>query len=409
MKRRVVITGLGVLCAAGEGHAALWKQIQSGESAIRPLCLGEGQETFETLAGVVPDFCAEKYIEQRKSLKVMARDIQLAVASAKLAYEDARFPKASIEKTRAGVIVGSGVLDHELDELAYSVQQSLDSERRLDLKRFGEDGMGALFPLWLLKYLPNMPACHISILFDFQGPNNTLTSGASAALQAIGEAFFIIQRGHADVMLAGGAESKTNAHGLSQYQVMRVLSKAKEPSAYRPFESGRDGFIAGEGAAFLVLEEYERARSRGATIYAEIGGFGSSFYDGRRQALKAAVDDAKITAKDIDFVQGSGIGLDADDSAELEAMRAFFPSEVSAGLLKPVVGFTGFAAGAVDAASCALAVKEQTVPPSTQNRSVFPFRFHPKPVKQPIRNALVNTFGFNGQAASLVLKSGAAS
>ena len=135
--------------------------------------------------------------------------------------------KAVITAKEDGVIVGSGVLNHELDELAYGIQNSIGDNGRLDLKKFGAEGMTALFPLWLLKYLPNMPACHISILFDFRGPNNTITTGASAGLQAVGEAARIIQRGAADLMLAGAAESKVNAVGISQYEILGVLNKSR--------------------------------------------------------------------------------------------------------------------------------------------------------------------------------------
>ena len=169
MKRRVVITGLGAVTALGEGAETLWKAALEKRSGIDTLCY---EENWKTVGAFLKDFEPEKYIEQRKALKVMARDIQLAVAGAKLAMDDSNLNLSKTNRERFGVVVGSGVLNHELDELAQSVQNSLGPSGKLDLTKFGDSGLSSLFPLWLLKYLPNMSACHISILFDLQGMNN---------------------------------------------------------------------------------------------------------------------------------------------------------------------------------------------------------------------------------------------
>ncbi len=185
-RRRVVITGLGAVTALGEGAGALWNAAIEGRSGISVVKTFD--DKWQPLGACVENFEPEKFVTQRKSIKVMARDIQLAVAAASLAVDDAGARSLDIPRDRFGVIVGSGVLNHELDELAMSLQASLDEKGAPNLKKFGENGMSSLFPLWLLKYLPNMPACHISILFDLQGMNNTLTTGDSAGLQAVGEA-----------------------------------------------------------------------------------------------------------------------------------------------------------------------------------------------------------------------------
>ena len=336
--KRVVITGLGAVTALGEGVAPLWDAVKAGRSGIDTIQFGEGDGIWKTVGARIADFEPEKYVTQRKSLKVMARDIQLAVAGASLAMEDSGLKAGGYDPERFGVILGSGVLNHELDELAYSVGNSLDDDKKLDLKKFGNDGLSSLFPLWLLKYLPNMPACHISILFDLRGMNNTLTTGASGGLQAVGEALRIIERGDASLMLAGAAESKVNPVGLSEHKILDVEDTA-----------------VGEGGGFVVLEELEHAKKRGAKIYAEAAGFGSSFREGRDIATQAALADAKIKAADIQYTQAS---------------------------VKPITGFTGCASGALD-----LVISTKTLCEQKQ-----------------IKYALTNTFGPNGPAASLITR-----
>src|SRR3989338_8608854 len=167
MKRRVVITGLGAVTALPEGAETRWKAVLEKRSGIGPLSYGEN---WKSIGAFLQNFEPEKYIEQKKSLKAMARDIQLAVAGAKLTLDDSNLKLSKTNRERFGVVVGSGVLNHELDELAYSIQNAVGADGKIDLKKFGEEGLPALFPLWLLKYLPNMSACHISIFFNLAGP-----------------------------------------------------------------------------------------------------------------------------------------------------------------------------------------------------------------------------------------------
>lgn len=402
MKKRVVITGLGALTAAGEGAGRLWEAVRHGQTAKTSMDFGGESVTAARIA----DFVPEKFIHQRKSLKVMARDIQLAVAAAKLALEDSGLDVSGFNHERFGVITGSGVLNHELEELAASVKSSLGANGALDLKKFGEEGMGSLFPLWLLKYLPNMPACHISILFNLQGPNNTITTGPSAGLQAVGEAFRIIQRGSADQMLAGAAESKVNPVGLSQYQILGVLAQD-----YRPFDSRSHGFIPGEGAGFLVLEELDHAKKRGASIYAEITGFGSSSRTGQKNAMQSALAEAQTDPSKLHYVQAAGLGLEEEDRLEAEAIEAVWGNaakDLWVAASKPVTGFTGFAAGALDLIISTLALEEQMVPAAMnleRPRRESKFQWvKSAPRKMKFDHALTNTFGFGGQCVSMVTR-----
>ena len=413
MSRRVVITGLGAITAAGLGAEALWKAALAGRSAVDSVEF-YGANGWKPIGAAVREFDPEKFISQRKALKVMARDIQFAVAASSLALEDAGLKSASFDRERFGVIVGSGVLNHELDELAYSVQSSLDSDGNLSLKKFGEDGLSALFPLWLLKYLPNMPACHVSILFDLQGPNNTITTGPSAGLQAVGEAYRIIQRGSADRMLAGGAESKLNPVGLSHYKILGILceSNGNPAKAYRPFDAGSTGLVIGEGSGFVVLEEFEHARKRGARIYAELAGFGSSCATGEEVAIKAALTEAKVDPARLGYVQASGLGLETDDLREADAIEKAIcggqAREVAVSASKPVMGFTGFSSGVLDLAISTLALRDGLVAPTInfeKPRRDFKFRVVAgAPLRKDLRSVLVNNFGFGGQSASVVLR-----
>ncbi|MBI2095217.1 MAG: beta-ketoacyl-[acyl-carrier-protein] synthase family protein [Candidatus Omnitrophica bacterium] len=414
MRKRVVITGAGALTATGEGAEALWQAVVRGDSGIGRVSLdGNGAAAAGGLAAArVPDFDAERFVSQKKTLKVMARDIQFAVAGAALAAKDARLGPG-LDPERCGVIVGAGVLNHEIEELAVSIGNSLDGAGRLDLRRFGEEGIPSLFPLWLLKYLPNMPACHISILLNFQGMNNTITTGATSGLQAIGEAFRILERGDADLLLAGGAESKVNPVGLSEYQVLGVLSESASENpkaAYRPFDAGADGFVVGEGAGFLVLEELEHARKRGASIIAEVVGFGSSSDTGLGEAMQAALGEAGIRPDRLGYLQASGIGLPEEDLREILAIQGIFNGAgrrlvVSAS--KPVTGFTGFASGALDVIVSSYALKNQIIPPTLnfkRPRVPLGFRLLAEPKAGDIRFAMTNACGLNGHSASLITK-----
>ncbi len=411
MKREVVITGLGVLSAAGEGVTPLWDAWISGRSAIEDLSF----DGWNPTGAYLKDFNPERYIANRKSIKVMARDIQMAVGAAKLAMEDSKINLSELDHDKAGITVGAGVLSHELDELASSVKSSYDEKGDLSLERFGEEGLHALFPLWLLKYLPNMPACHISILFDLRGPSNTITTGASSGLQAVEEACRIIERGTANMMLAGGAESKINPVGYSQYASLKSLSEKngqKDPKKlYRPFDHKAQGLVPGEGACFLVFEELEHARKRGATIYAKVAGYGSSSSDGQSHAIRAAFQKSGLTAKDISYIQASGIGIAADDRQEMKALTENFGShskETWVSASKPVTGFTGFVSGALDLLIAVKALNAQQIGP-IQNfeQAAIPFDF--KVVKQnavsvPLQRALVTSFGLGGPSSSVIIE-----
>jgi 3-oxoacyl-[acyl-carrier-protein] synthase II len=412
VKRRVVVTGLGALASSGEGAPSLWEAVVEQRTAIG--MLSHFGENWQVPGAWIQNFEPDKYIAQRKSIKVMARDIQLAMGAAKLAMDDSKVEGYVESRQRFGVVIGSGVLDHELDELLPCLQNALDDKKNINLKKFGSEGISALFPLWLLKYLPNMPACHISVNFNLQGINNTLTTGVSAGLSAVGESFRIIQRNSADAMLAGASESKTNPVGIAQYGILGGLldfNKANIKTAYKFFDTESDGFIVGEGAGFVVLEEYERAQKRNAKIYGEIVGFGSSSMNGQKIAMEKALSDAGISKKEITYIQAAGLGLAQDDLKEISAIQEVFGPEAKNIFVtgsKPVIGFTGFASGILDFIISSVALTKHMIPPAMNlNKPAVKWDFTVPthaPVSKEIKHVMINAFGFNGQCASVVIK-----
>ena len=215
----------------------------------------------------------------RKNVKVMSRAMQFAVGAAGLALEDSSLQLAEEDAERIGVVMGTGIVPVDLGELAPVIKEAYDRDGRLQPASLVRRGESVLFPLWILKHLPNMVAAHISLAFNAQGPNSTITTACAAGTQAVGEAYRLIARGDADIVLAGGADSRLDPLLLLAYTALGALSRAERPAeeVSRPFDAQRDGFVLGEGAGVLVLEELEHARRRGATLYAEVLGLGSSF------------------------------------------------------------------------------------------------------------------------------------
>lgn len=366
-ERRVVITGIGTVNACGLGYEPLWQAAVKGESAIRLLPEFATNGSPVRVGGEIPNFQAADFVKERKSLKVMSRDIRLAVAASTLAVRDAGLVVESMDATRAGVTLGAPLINNELDELGLGIRESLDAEKRFQIKRFGREGIRALYPLWLLKYLPNMPACHISMTHRLKGPNNTLMTSSTGGLQAIGEAFRTIQRDDSDLMLAGATDSKLNPIGLARLHLLGILStNGHEPRrAYRPFDRSRDGMVVGEGAGIFVLEEREHARRRGAKIYGEILGYGTHF-DREGRSIKRALEEAGRSAEEIDFVHAHGSGIPEEDISEAKRIAGIFGNgtrRIPVTATKSVTGHLVDAAGTVEMSLALLALGRKVIPP----------------------------------------------
>jgi 3-oxoacyl-[acyl-carrier-protein] synthase II len=417
--RRAVLTGIGVLSAIGQDAASFWDSLQAGRGGIRTI---QGLDTSGLpvhIAAQVLPFDAKKFVEkdQRKSLKMMARTVQLAVAAAHLALKDSGVNRPQLDPTRFGIEFGCGLIATELDELGDAAAVSANgTPGQVDLEKWGGEGLERIQPLWMLKYLPNMPACHISIFHDARGPNNTITANDVAGLLALGEAYRILVRDEADFFFVGGAESKINGLSLVRQCLFEPLSRRNdEPEkACRPFDKCRDGVVLGEGAGVLIMEELEHARRRNARIYAEVVGFGSSFDRGRKgkglaRAIRAALGDAGIGPEDIDHVNAHGVG-----SVEGDAWEARGINEVFGGLETPVlaaksyIGHLGAGGAPLELAASLLGFQHGVVPATLNFQEPDPacpvhvISGTPRPVKRA--HVLKISATSMGQCAALVCR-----
>ena len=439
--RRVVVTGLGAVSAAGVGLRPLLEALHAGTSQTRRI-VGFDPSGFPCqVAGEVLDFSARGFVPKsyRKAVKVMARDIELAVAAADLAFRDAAMATPGMNGTgegggaattvggydgsRVACNIGAGLICADLNELGAAIQTSLDEHHRLDFARWGREGMNNLTPLWLLKYLPNMLACHVTIIHALKGPSNTITCGEASALLSIAEAASQIARGDADAAIAGGAETKLNPMGLlRQGKLGRLTTNANDApgQACRPFDSGHAGTVLGEGAGLLVLEEADCAVRRGARIYAELVGFGAaadpSGCDPHARhcgnfhlACRRALEDAGIGAGQLDLVIAHGTGVPHEDTLEAARLSEMLePGSAEVLALTGAIGDTHAAAGALGAAVAATALFEQKVPASVNFDSPAAdcqsLRVSRQSHERTLRYALVECFSHAGQSAAAVLK-----
>jgi 3-oxoacyl-[acyl-carrier-protein] synthase II len=373
--RRAVLTGIGVASPIGMDLATFWDAFLQGSSGVKPIRSFDTSGLPISFGGEIPDFDAKKYVEkkERKSLKVMARTIQLAVAAAQLALDDAQIDKQKLDPTRFGVEFGAGLIATELPELGPAAQVSANCQPgAVDLEKWGKDGLGAMPPLWMLKYLPNMPACHVSILHNAQGPNNSITQSDVYGVLALGEAYRIVARNQADFFLVGGSDSKLNPLSMVRQALFESLSKrnASPERACRPFDKERDGLVVGEGAGVLVLEDLEHARRRNARVYAEVIGFGSAFDRDRSgaglaRAIRAALGDANIMPDQIDHINAQGFSMIEEDIWEARGILDVFGGRqppVPVFAAKSYFGNLGAGSGTTELAASLLALEHGTLP-----------------------------------------------
>ncbi len=426
--RRVVVSGVGVVGPNGVGRKAFWDACKAGRSGIRPIRSFDARNHPVRVAGEVPDdFDASKYVPEscRKQLKTMSRAARFGLAAAGLAVTDSGLVLPVTDPTRVGVVMGSGVVPIDLGELAPMLARAVNEDGSFDPTQLpAADGGSPLFPLWLLKHLPNMLAAHVSMAFGCQGPNNTIVTACVAGTQAVGEGFRMIARGEADVILAGGADSRIDPLMLLAYYALGTLSKADRCACERsrPFDRERDGFVLSEGAAVLVLEEYEAAKSRGADIYAEVSGFGSTFdaYSvtkpdpegkGGARAIQVALTEAGIDPSEVEYINAHGTSTRLNDAMETAAVKRVFGDHarsLTLSSIKSMIGHSIGAAGAIEAAALALTLKEQVVPPTINLHRPDPacdLDYTPLSARDArLRCGMSTSFGFGGQNGALVMK-----
>jgi 3-oxoacyl-[acyl-carrier-protein] synthase II len=446
MARRVVVTGLGPVCGAGIGIDPAWQAVTAGRSAIGPIVAFDPAGFPCRIAAEVKDLKVSNFIPKsyRKAAKVMARDIELAVAAADQAARDAKLvtrgtaaaeaDKLSYDPPRVGAHIGAGLIAADLNELTEALAVARSEGGAFDMHAWGREGMTHLTPLWLLKYLPNMLACHVTIIHDAQGPSNTITCGEASSGLSIGESLRVIQRGAADACFCGGTESKLNPMAFLRQVFTERLNTAdndRPDKAVRPFCQTAAGTVIGEGGAIVVLEEAEAFARRAAAApegakpraYAEIAGFAASQTvhpesrnlkpdpqgRGIAAAIRGAMREAGVTPDQIDLIMPFGLGWRASDEAEAAALRSVFGArlpQVPVISIKPLLGNCGAGSGGLDVCVAARALAEQTLPASVNcEKPLDGLNAAPAASRQAgLRYALTFSSSHGGQNAALVLK-----
>jgi 3-oxoacyl-[acyl-carrier-protein] synthase II len=429
--RRVVITGIGVISPVGIGAKAFWDNLLAGKVGVRRIAAWDPGGFPSQVGGEVPAYKIGDYVPKsyRKATKVMARDIELAVVAADDAFKDAGLKSKAYTETpeiptaRFGCNIGAGLINVDLNELTAALHTARGDNNKLDLKRWGTEGLNNLTPLWLLKYLPNMLACHVTIIHELKGPSNTITCADASSHLAIGEAFRTIQRGSADLAICGGAETKVLPMSVMRQVLLRRVTETHNESpetAVRPFDADADGTAVGEGGGLLILEEYEHAQKRGAKMYAELVGFGASqdTYSVTKpdpkgtsygKAISKALADANVPPNAVDVMVPCGLGIPGHDRAELAGLHQVFGGGLERVPLAPIKAQTGnLAAGSgVDAAAAVLALHHNKIPAALNTRK--PVDGLKLNVKPEARDAEVNVsvssvYSLGGQNAALVFK-----
>ncbi|MCD4831854.1 MAG: beta-ketoacyl-[acyl-carrier-protein] synthase family protein [Anaerohalosphaeraceae bacterium] len=431
--RRAVITGLGAITPLGLSYKDLWSRLCEGRSGIDTIKAFDASGFTCQIAGEVGDFKIRDHIQksQRKTTKLMSRDIELAIIASNEAFADAGLvtratdeANVTINPAKTAICLGAGLISCDLIELAPAVAKSI-SDGKFDIRKWGKDGLDALTPVWLLKYLPNMLACHVGITHDIQGPSNTITCAEVASLLAIAEATQIIQRGSAEMALAGGGEAKVNPMVLIKQCLNKraIADYDGDPQdACRPFDAKAGGSVFGEAAANVIIESAEAAEKRGAKIYAELAGLGQSNSlnadyrhlekngKGLQIAIEEAISQAGISPEEIGLIIPHGSAIACDDTAEATAIYNATNGKaenISTLPTKSMVSNTGAAGGAIDviAACCAM---EAGVIPAAKNFNTpadgCKLNIPLKPVEKKIKYALCCGYTYGGQTAAVILK-----
>jgi 3-oxoacyl-[acyl-carrier-protein] synthase II len=377
--RRVAVTGIGVLTAIGDGRGETWKALLDGLSGIGPIQGYDASSLRTRIAAELADFKPTRYAH-RKSLRMTTRNDQLAIAGAALAVEDAGLDldAAGYAPERAGVFVGG---NKEISNPEHLLNGSLAGRRedgRADLRQLGERASSAFYPLYFVEGLQSASLFHLSHAHGFKGANSYYHGTADAGVTALARGFRSIRHGESDVVIAGGFDDAASWWAMSKMDGLGVLTTLNEAGAgaFRPYDRERGGSVLGEGSAFLVLEEWESARRRGAHVYAEVGGFGATqdpdlvtpHPDGEplAAAVKRALREAEVHAGDVDYVAAHGCATRLGDRTEARALTRVFgrDSATAAGSVKPATGHLVAGAGALNAAVCAMAIDGSALPPT---------------------------------------------
>jgi len=406
--RRVVITGLGVISPVGTGIEKFWANLLDGQSGIGPITRFDASELSTRIAGEVKDFEVENYIDKKEARR-MDLFTQYAVAAAKMAVEDSGMDLRQVDLNRMGVILGSGI----------GGIATMEEQHKVLVNK----GPNRVSPFMVPMMIVNMAAGQISIHLGAKGPNITVVSACASGTNAVGDAFKLIQRGDADIVIGGGAEASITPLSFAGFCSMKALStRNDEPTkASRPFDKERDGFIMGEGSAILILESLEHAQKRGAKIYAEVLGYGATADahhitapapegEGAARAMQMALNDAGLKPEQIDYINAHGTSTELNDKFETLAIKQVFGPAVDKLMVSSTKSMTGHllgAAGALELAVTALALRDGQIPPTINYENPDPdcdLDYVPNVKREKkIHYALSNSLGFGGHNATVVL------
>ncbi len=409
MKNRVVITGVGPVTAVGTGKDVFWRNIKAGISGIDIIDRFDISDYSSKIGGQVKDFSPDDFMD-KKEAKRMDRFTQFAIASSQLAVEDSQLNLNNVDKNRLGVILGSGIGGIETFEQQHTILQS--------------KGPGRVSPFFVPMMISNIAAGYVSIMFGAKGYNATIVTACASATSALGIAFKAIQRGDVDVVIAGGSEASITPMAVAGFCAMKALSTRNDDpkAASRPFDANRDGFVIGEGAGILILENMEHAINRGARIYCEIAGYGATADahhitvpapegEGGARAMKMAIDDGGIEPGMVDYINAHGTSTPYNDKFETMAIKTIFGKHaynLAISSTKSMIGHSLGAAGGIEAIVTALSIYEGYLSPTinyTTKDEDCDLDYVPNTGRgADINYALSNSFGFGGQNATILFK-----
>jgi len=431
MRQRVVITGMGIVCPLGHDVETVWRAMMQGASGVAATTIFDASTFPTTFSAEVKDYDLAAYVRDIERHRYCNRGSAFAVGATVQACKQARIDVETeqitdgIDRRRMGIYLGAGEGSVNNEVFFEAIRAGWDTTAsKMDWRNWFRTALAGMEPMHELEQEPNMPAAHIAMLTGARGPTRSCLTACAASTQAVGEAAMTIRHGQADVVIAGGAHSMIHPLGLTGFNRLTALSTRNDSpqTASRPFTASRDGFILGEGAAVVILESLESAKKRGVEILAEVIGYGSSsdafrvtdmHEEGRGaiQAIQAALDDAAITYKDVDYISTHGTSTAENDSIETKAIKAVFKENaknIPASSVKSMMGHLIGATGAAELITCVLAIRDNVVPPTTNLNDPDPeldLDYVPnKPRKHKVDIALNESFGFGGQNNVVIVR-----
>lgn len=421
-RRRVVVTGIGMINPMGWDVTTVWSGLKEGKSGVAPTTLFDATGFPTRISAEIKNWDITQAVDDGAEHVRRGRHTQFAIAAATQAVTDSGLLDTIDDPTRIGVYLGSGEGNQDFGTFSRMMTAALTSGE-YDARRFIAAGIELLDPAKELEQEPNMPAAHLAARFNAQGPNFNCLTACAASSQAVGEATEIIRRGEADAMLAGGTHSMIHPFGVTGFNLLTALSESNDDptKASRPFDAGRNGFVLGEGAAMVILEELEAAKARGATIYGEVAGYGTTADayritdippdgHGGIAAMRMAIADAGLTPADIGYVNAHGTSTKVNDRVETTACREVFGEramQTPVSSTKSMMGHLIAAAGVTEMIVCLMALRDGVLPPTINYETPDPecnLDYVANEARQAdVKHVLNNSFGFGGQNVTLCL------